>query len=74
MRNFDTIWFVCAKKKIRLKRYIQKRKGLKSIFFILDKRQMSVKKKIKHSNKVIYNNGSLKKLKKDVSFLIKDYE
>ena len=35
---------------------------------------MSVKKKIKHSNKVIYNNGSLKKLKKDVSFLIKDYE
>jgi dephospho-CoA kinase len=74
MKNFDSIWFVWAKKKNRLKRYIKKRKGLKSIFFILNKRQMSEKNKIKHSDKIIYNNGSLKKLKKNVNFLIKNYE
>jgi len=69
MKYFDVIIFVAAKKNLRLKRYLHK-KGNKKIFTILDKRQIIPRKKIKISDHVVYNNNSLKALKKKVKFLI----
>ena len=73
MKYFDVIVFVGAKKNLRFKRYLQK-KGNKKIFTILDKRQILPGKKIKISDHVIYNNKSLKALKRNVKFLMKNYE
>ena len=72
-RYFDVIVFIGAKKNIRLKRYTT-RGGNKKIFTILEKRQNKSSKKIKISDHVIYNNGSIKNLKKNVKFLINKYE
>jgi len=69
MKYFDIIVFVGAKRKVRLKRYLHK-KGNKKIFTILDKRQITPSKKIKISDHVIYNNSSIKVLKKKVRLLI----
>jgi len=69
MKYFDIIVFVGAKRKVRLKRYLHK-KGNRKIFTILDKRQITSSKKIKISDHVIYNNSSIKILKKNVKFLI----
>ena len=69
MKYFDIIVFVHAKRKLRLKRYVYK-KGSKKIFTILNKRQIMPSKKIKISDHVIYNNSSLKVLKKNVKFLV----
>ena len=69
MKYFDIIVFVHAKRKLRLKRYLYK-KGNKKIFTILNKRQIMPSKKIKISDHVIYNNSSLKVLKKNVKLLI----
>ncbi len=69
MKYFDIIVFVHAKRKLRLKRYVYK-KGSKKIFTILNKRQIMPSKKIKISDHVIYNNSSLKVLKKNVKLLI----
>ena len=70
MKFFDSIIFVGAKRNIRLRRY----KGSREIFTTLDKRQIISSKKIKISDHVIYNNKSIKSLKKNVKFLIKKYE
>ena len=69
MKYFDIIVFVHSKRKLRLKRYLYK-KGNKKIFTILNKRQIMPSKKIKISDHVIYNNSSLKVLKKNVKFLV----
>ncbi len=73
MKNFDIIVFVGAKRSLRLRRYLKKG-GDKKIFTILDKRQMSPMKKIKISDYVIYNNSSLKMLKKKTNIFMKKYE
>ena len=73
MKYFDVIVFVGAKKNLRFKRYLQK-KGNKKIFTILDKRQILPGKKIKISDHIIYNNKSVKALKRNVKFLMKNYE
>ena len=72
-KYFDVIVFVGANKNIRLKRYIATG-GDKKIFTILEKRQNKSSKKIKISNHVIYNNKSIKSLKKSVKFLMNKYE
>ena len=72
-KYFDVILFVGAKKNIRLKRYVAKG-GDKKIFTVLEKRQSKPSKKIKISDHVIYNNRSIKNLKKNVKFLINKYE
>ncbi len=69
-RYFDLIVFVGAKKNIRLRRYVEKG-GNKKIFTILEKRQSKPSKKIKISDHVIYNNKSIKILKKNVKKTIK---
>ena len=68
---FDVILFVGAKKNIRLKRYVAKG-GDKKIFTVLEERQNKPNKKIKISDHVIYNNKSIKNLKKNVRRLMKD--
>ena len=72
-KYFDVIVFVGAKKNIRLKRYVSAG-GDKKIFTILEKRQDKPSKKIKISDHIIYNNKSIKNLKKNVKFLINKYE
>ena len=64
-KYFDSIIFIGAKKNIRLRRYIAKG-GNKKIFTILEKRQYKPSKKIKISDYVVYNNKSVKNLKKNV--------
>ena len=68
-RYFDLIVFIGAKKNIRLRRYIAKG-GNKKIFTILEKRQEKPSKKIKISDHVIYNNKSIKNLKKNVKIVL----
>ncbi len=72
-KYFDIIIFVGAKKNIRLKRYVAAG-GDKKIFTILEKRQNKPSKKMKFSDHVIYNNKSMKNLKKNVQSIINKYE
>ena len=68
-RYFDFIVFVGAKKNIRLRRYIAKG-GNKKIFTILEKRQNKPSKKIKIRDHVIYNNKSIKNLKRNIKMVL----
>ena len=68
MKSFDKIILVNSKKVLRLKRYLKRRKN-KIFFKLLDKRQLSPIKKIKFSDHVINNNGSLKNLRKNVMII-----
>ena len=68
---FDLIVFVGAKKNIRLRRYVAKG-GNKKIFTILEKRQKKPSKKVKISDHVIYNNKSIKNLKKNIKNFLKE--
>ena len=58
-------------KNIRLRRYVVKG-GNKKIFTILEKRQNKPSKKVKISDHVIYNNKSIKNLKKNIKKFIKE--
>ena len=71
-KYFDIIIFVGAKKNIRLKRYVAAG-GDKKIFTILEKRQNKPSKKMKISDHVIYNNQSMKNLKKKIKLLMNKY-
>tara|TARA_A100001011_G_C14260213_1_gene822035 strand:+ start:1186 stop:1746 length:561 start_codon:yes stop_codon:yes gene_type:complete len=73
MKYFDKIIFVNAHKTLRLKRYI-KRGGDKEMFHILNKRQLSFKKKAKFCDVVLNNNKSLRVLKKNIKNIIKNYD
>jgi dephospho-CoA kinase len=72
-RYFDKIIFVDAKKKIRLKRYLN-RNNDKKMFEMLNKNQLTPVIKKKVSDLVINNNYSLAVLKKNVKKFIKIYE
>ena len=73
MKNFDTIFFIRAKKKIRLKRFKSKG-GDEKIFQILNKKQLNDSKKIKYSDYVIVNEKNLKILKKNLLDIFEKYE
>ena len=70
MKFFDYIILVVAPKKIRLKRYL-KNGGNKSMFYLLDRNQISAKSKIKYCDFLIVNNKSKNFLKKKVADIIK---
>ena len=72
-KYFDKINFVNAKKKIRIKRYLNKG-GNKEIFRLLDDRQLSPLTKKKVCDYTINNNFSLNLLKKNVKNFINDHE
>ena len=67
---FDFIILVVSPKKLRLKRY-KKNGGDEKMFKLLDKGQMSAKKKLKYSDYLIVNNSSKSILKKRVNDIIK---
>ena len=73
MTNYDVIIFVNSKKKLRLKRFLRRGKSI-NLFNFLDKRQLPAAKKIKYCDEVINNNFSLKKLRKNVKIVKKNYE
>ena len=61
------------KEKIRLNRYLSNG-GNKKIFTLLNKRQIKPRKKMKISDHTIFNNSSLKVLKRKAKMMIKNYE
>ena len=73
MKNFDVIIFIKAKRRIRMQRFKQKG-GNQKIFNILNKKQLTDKKKIKYCNHVVVNEKNLKILKKNLLDIFKKYE
>jgi len=73
MKNFDVIFFVRAKKNIRMKRFIMKG-GNKKLFQILNSKQLVDKKKVKHCDYVITNENNFNVLKKKLSSILKRHE
>ena len=63
MKKFDVIIFIKANKSLRFKRFILKG-GNKKLFQVLNKKQLSDKKKEKHSDFVIVNEKKKNILKK----------
>ena len=73
MKNFDIIFYIKAKKSLRLKRF--KKKGGNKIFFnVLNKKQFSDKKKAKYCDHVIVNEKNLNIFKKKLLGILKRYE
>ena len=73
MKNFDVIIFIKAKRRIRMQRF-KKKGGNEKIFNILNKKQLTDKKKIKYCNHVVVNDKNLKILKKNLLDIFKKYE
>ena len=73
MNLFDVIFYIKAKKSIRLKRFILKG-GKKSIFNILNLKQLNDEKKVKYCEHVIVNEKNIKILKKKLLVIFKKYE
>ncbi len=73
MKNFNIIFFIKAKKNIRLKRFIKKG-GNKKFFMTLNKKQLSDTKKIKYCDHVIVNEKNLTILKRKLLDILKQYE
>ena len=69
MDFFDFIILVVAPRKNRLRRYL-KNGGQKEMFLLLDKNQVSPRKKAKYCDYLIVNNKSKKLLKKKVNDIL----
>ena len=73
MKNFDIIFFIKAKRGLRLKRF--KKKGGNNFFFnLLDRKQLSEKQKAKYCDHVVVNEKNLNILKKKLLDILKKYE
>lgn len=72
-KKFDVIIFIKAKKKIRLKRFKAKG-GNKKLFEILNKEQLSDKKKINFCDHVVVNESNINILKENLLDIINEYE
>ena len=72
-KKFDVIIFIKAKKMTRLKRFKAKG-GNKKLFEILNKKQLSDKKKINFCDHVVVNEGNKKVLEKNLLDIINKYE
>ncbi len=73
MKSFNIIFFIKAKRSIRLKRFIKKG-GDRKLFSILDKKQLSDVKKIKYCNHVVVNEKNIKFLKRKLLDIFHQYE
>ena len=73
MKYFDIVIFIKVKKKIRLKRFTANG-GDKNLFNLLNKRQLSDRRKIKFSDHVVNNEKNLIILKRKLLSIIKVYE
>ena len=72
-KKFDVIIFIKAKKTIRFKRFKAKG-GSKKFFSILNKKQLSDKKKINFCDHVVINESNKKILKENLLDIINKYE
>jgi len=72
MNYFDIIIYIRAKKKIRIRRFKDRGGDLK-IFNMLNKNQLSDKKKINFADHVVVNEKNLKFLKKNLLGIINFY-
>ena len=70
---FDVIFYIKAKKSIRLKRFKLKG-GKKPIFNILNSKQLSDAKKAKYCDHIIVNEKNIKILKRNLLDIFKRYE
>ena len=70
---FDVIFYIKAKKSIRLKRFKLKG-GKKSTFSFLNSKQLSDAKKAKYCDHIIVNEKDIKILKKNLLNIFKRYE
>ena len=70
---FDVIFYIKAKKSIRLRRFKLKG-GKKSIFNILNSKQLSDTKKAKYCDHIIVNEKKIKILKKNLLDIFERYE
>ena len=73
MKYFDIIFFIKAKKSLRLKRF-KKKGGDRSFFNILNKKQFDDRKKAKHCDHIVVNEKNLNILKKNLLDILKNYE
>ncbi len=73
MKNFDVIFYIKAKKDIRLKRFKMKG-GNKALFEVLNKKQLPDKKKSKYCDHIIVNEKNIKILKKKLLSILRSYE
>ena len=73
MKNFDVIFFIKAKKSIRLKRF-ESKGGNKIFFNFLNKHQLKDIKKTKYCDHVIVNESNLSIFKKKLLDILKFYE
>ena len=74
MKFFDVIFFIKAKKPLRLQRFKLKG-GKKKIFNILNKKQLNDTVKIKFSDHVVVNEKNISVLKKNILDIFKkNYE
>ena len=73
MKIFDIIIFIKSKKSTRLKRFKIKG-GNEKLFKILNKKQLSDKKKIKYCNHVVVNEKKINILKKKLLDIMTKYE
>tara|TARA_Y100000591_G_C21804247_1_gene683860 strand:+ start:875 stop:1441 length:567 start_codon:yes stop_codon:yes gene_type:complete len=71
--KFDSIFFIKAKKSLRLKRFLLKG-GERKLFAILNKKQLTDEKKIKFCDYVIVNDRNKKMLKKKLLYIFHNYE
>jgi len=69
MKNFDSIVFIKANKKLRLKRF-QLKRGDKKLFNLLNNKQMIDTKKVKFCDHVIVNEKNLSILKRNLFAII----
>ncbi len=73
IKNFDVIFYIKAKKSLRLKRFISKG-GDKKLFNRLNNNQLNDVKKAKSCDHVIVNEKNLKILKKKLLDILKNHE
>ena len=73
MKKFDKIFFIKAKRSLRLKRF-KKKGGDKAPFNILNRKQFSDKKKAKYCDYIVVNEKNLNILKKNLLDILNKYE
>ena len=73
MKYFNIIIYIKAKKSIRAKRFKAKQ-GDKSLFNLLDKKQLKDRKKIKFCDYVVVNEKNLRILKRNLLDIISNHE
>ena len=73
MKHFNVIFFIKAKRQLRLRRF-QSKSGDKKLFNLLNNKQVNDTRKIKFCDHVVVNEKNLNILKRDLLVIIKKYE